>query len=266
MKSIYSKFVNQNLLEARYLVKSFTVKNKFFKHMAVLVFWIAVWQTAYKIVNQDIFLISPFSVAQRIFVLSGDINFWKYIVFSLMRVVLGFLSAIIMGTSLAVLMNFYNLLFCIFKPLILIIKTIPVASFVVLALVFIKSFYLPIFISFLMVMPLVWANVFEGMNKVDTKLLQMSKVYQFSKKKKIMHIYVPSLKPYFLAAATTGIGFAWKSAIAAEIIANTANSVGAQILNAKAYMETLDVFAWTAVIIFLSFVLEKILIIVLKNI
>lgn len=245
-------------------MKSFIIKNKLFKSLGVLIFWITIWQVCYIIVNQEIFLVSPLSVFKRIFVLSFDYNFWLSIVFSLIRVILGFISAISIGAVLAILMYFSPFLYCIFKPLILIIKTTPVASFVVLALVFIKSFYLPIFISFLMVMPIVWSNVFEGMNKVDKKLLQMSDVYQFSKVNKIKNIYWPCLKPYFLAAVTTGICFAWKSVIAAEVIANTSISIGAQILNSKVYMETLDVFAWTIVIIILSFALEKILIKIVK--
>ncbi len=245
-------------------MKSFIIKNKFFKSLGVLIFWITIWQICYILVNKEIFLVSPFSVFKRIFILSFDYNFWLSIVFSLIRVILGFVSAISVGTILAILMYFSCFLYYIFKPLILIIKTTPVASFVILALVFIKSYYLPIFISFLMVMPIVWANVYEGMNRVDKKLLQMSDIYQFSKMNKIKNIYWPCLKPYFLAAITTGICFAWKSVIAAEVIANTSVSIGAQILNSKVYMETLDVFAWTVVIIMLSFVLEKVLIKIVK--
>lgn len=247
-------------------MKNFIIKSKIFKFLWVLFFWLIVWQIFYMLVNQEIFLVSPFSVLHRVFVLSLDYNFWLCIFFSLFRVILGFILAIFIGTSLAIVMYLSHYLCCIFKPLILIIKTMPVASFVILVLVFIKSFYLPIFISFLMVMPVIWSNIFEGMSKVDCKLLQMSSIYQFSKASKIKYIYYPSLKPYFLAAVTTGVGFAWKSVIAAEVIANTTISIGEQVLNSKLYMETLDVFAWTVVITLLSFILERILVKCIKKI
>jgi NitT/TauT family transport system permease protein len=116
---------------------------------------------------------------------------------------------------------------------------------------------IPIFISFLMVVPLIWANVHTGIAGTDTQLLEMAKVYRFSPARKIGYLYVPSVMPYFTAACSTGLGFAWKSGIAAEVIALPALAIGKQIYNAKIYLETVDLFAWTIAVILLSVLLER---------
>ena len=59
------------------------------------------------------------------------------------------------------------------------------------------------------------------------------------------------------AAVTTGVGFAWKSGIAGEVIAIPKDAIGTQLYDAKVYLETTDLFAWTVVIVVLSVLIEK---------
>lgn len=157
---------------------------------------------------------------------------------------------------------FFSFKFKYFKlfisPVITAVKSTPVASFVVLALVFVKSFYLPTLISFLMVIPIIYGNILEGISSVDGDLIDLSQVFCFSKMTKLTKIYIPSLLPYLNSAVATGLGFAWKAGVAAEVIANTKMSIGAQIYDSKIYLDTLNLFSWTIVIIALSILLEKV--------
>lgn len=138
------------------------------------------------------------------------------------------------------------------------IKSTPVASFIILALVWLTGNYVPIFIGFLMVLPVIYSNVFQGIAQVDVKLLEMAKVFRMSRGKKLLKIYIPSVLPYFTAACRTALGLAWKAGVAAEVIGVTQNSIGRQLYYSKIYIETADLFAWTAVVILLSLSLEKI--------
>ena len=142
-------------------------------------------------------------------------------------------------------------------PLLHIVRAAPVASFIILALVWFRTDVLPVFIAFLMVMPVVWANVEKGIHGIDPTLLEMAEVYRFGRLKTLLRIRLPSVMPYFLAACTTGLGSAWKSGIAAEVICRPALSIGRQLQDAKIYLETPEVFAWTATVVTLSILLEK---------
>jgi len=123
----------------------------------------------------------------------------------------------------------------------------------------------PVFIAFLMVVPMVWTNLYAGLEHADPELLEMARVFQFSPWKKLRCIYIPALMPYFTAACSTGLGFAWKSAVAAEVIAHPENSIGLRIYNAKIYLETTDLFAWTIGIVLISVMLERIALLLLAR-
>ena len=128
-----------------------------------------------------------------------------------------------------------------------------------MAYFWIETDLLPAFIAFLMVVPMVWANVSQGIRQTDGKLLEMAKVYRLSRGKILRHVWLPSVKPYFLAACTTGLGFAWKSGIAAEVICSPDRAIGTELRDAKAYLETPEVFAWTVTVVVLSVLLERVL-------
>ena len=139
----------------------------------------------------------------------------------------------------------------------MLIKSTPVASFIILALVWLTGQWVPVFISFLMVLPVVYSNVFQGLREVDPKLLEMAKVYGMNRQKRVMKIYIPSVLPYMMAACRTALGLSWKAGVAAEVIGVTKNSIGRQLYYSKIYLETADLFAWTAVVIIMSIALEK---------
>ena len=141
-------------------------------------------------------------------------------------------------------------------PLHTVIRATPVSSFILLVWLWLKRAHVPVFISFLMVLPIIWTATQEALGAVDGDLREMARMYRFSRWKKIQYLYVPSVRPAFMAACMTGLGFAWKSGIAAEVIALTPDSVGKHLSDAKNYLEYPDLFAWTLTVILRSMALE----------
>lgn len=234
-------------------------------HIVAILFWIVVWQIASMIVNKEMFLASPFAVLGALLDLAGKGMFWKSIFNSVFKIILGFGMAIIIGILFAAL-SYISLVFKeIITPLIRITKAAPVASFIILALLWIKSKNLSILISFLIVIPIIYTTVLQGLYSTDNKLLEMAKVFQIPWTKKIRHIYLPAVMPYFVSACSVGLGFCWKSGIAAEIIGLPKNSIGEQLYEAKLYLMTKELFAWTIVIILISIVFENLIMKMLKR-
>lgn len=244
----------------------FSTKNKIVRKLIAAAVWLGIWQLVYLSVQQEILLVSPACVVKRIFELSHEGTFWLTALYSMLRILQGFLYGLLIGTGLAVLTSASDILFDIFHPVISVVKATPVASFIILALVWMQSDHVPVFTSCLMVVPIVWSNVTNGIQKTDVRLLQMARCYRFGAFKTMRRIYIPSVMPFFTAACTTGLGLAWKAGIAAEVLANTKLSIGGQIYSAKIYIETEDLFAWTAVVIVMSVLLESIMIRLMKKI
>lgn len=223
----------------------------------VTVFWIGIWELLCQIVSSELLLPSPWKVLTVWADLVQKSSFWLSTGLSLLRITIGFSLAVIVGCLLAALTAYSKICKALISPILKVVKAAPVASFIILALVWIKTDILPLFISFLMVLPLVWANVEEGILQVDNRYLELGKVYRLSNWKMWKSIRIPSLLPYLLAAMNTGLGFAWKSGIAAEIICRPSLSIGTFMQQAKINLETPEVFVWTATVIVLSVVFEN---------
>lgn len=224
---------------------------------AVAALWLALWQLVCYIVHMELLVVSPLTVLRRLGELCVTADFWQYSLGSLGRITEGFLLGSATGAALAMLCHKVKFAREFFSPAITLIKSTPVASFIILALVWLTGQRVPVFISFLMVLPVVYGNVFQGIREVDPKLLEMAKVYGMNRRKRVTKIYIPSVLPYLMAACRTALGLSWKAGVAAEVIGVTKDSIGRQLYYSKIYLETADLFAWTAVVILMSVALEK---------
>ncbi|WLD26900.1 MULTISPECIES: ABC transporter permease [unclassified Clostridioides] len=236
---------------------STTLKKISKAHILAIIFWLIVWQISSMIIGQEILLVSPFSSLKRLFELSMKFEFWQSILFSFMKITTGFILAFIIGIISAIIASNKKNFRILIEPLILTIQSIPVASFIILSLIWISSKNLSIFISFLMVLPVVYRNILDGINSISRELNDMAKVFKVSKIKKIRYIYLSEVAPYLRAACSVSLGLCWKSGIAAEIIGMPANSIGENLYKAKVYLNTPDLFAWTIVIIIISICFQK---------
>ena len=245
-----------------------TIRNKGKKIVigaAVAVFWLAVWQVLCLLVGQELLVPSSLSVLRVLWHNVQTLSFWQTVGISLLRILIGFAGAVVGGCVLAILTERFSLLHTLLSPVLHIVKAAPVASFIILALVWLPTGVLPAFICGLMVLPVVWNNVQQGIRETDPKLLEMAKVFRMGRWRTLMKVRLPAVMPYFLTAVTTGLGFAWKSGIAAEVICQPKAAIGKRLYLAKIYLETPEVFAWTAVVILLSVLLERLLSVCLRR-
>ncbi len=222
--------------------------------------WLLIWFLAAKAVDLEVLVPPPAAVLKSLGSLIQQPLFWKSILYSICRVLAGFILASAAGTVLAVLTYISPFLRDFFYPMINTVKATPVASFIILALMWFATGRVPVFICFLMVLPTVWTNLTSGLNQTDPELLEMGKAYHFNKKKMMRLIYIPSVFPYFQAALSAGIGMAWKAGVAAEVIGRPEFSIGKELYASKIYIEMPDMFAWTLVVILISMVIEKVLV------
>lgn len=224
--------------------------------LLVLAFWLAVWWLGAIRIDRSLLLPSPNAVFKKLAALAITSEFWLIVFKSILRVVLGILLAITAGSLLALLTWRFSLLKRLLYPILSVIKATPVASFVILALLWLGSSALPVFISMLIVLPVVWAAISDGIHAVDGKMIETCKVFKLPLGKQICLLYLPTITPYFLSACKTSIGMAWKAGVAAEVLAVSPISIGKRLYEAKIYLETEELFAWTAVVIILSLVIE----------
>ncbi len=220
-------------------------------------FWIALWYFAALIVGQELIIPTPLAVAKTLASLSSQTLFWQAAGLSLLRIFTGCVAGILLGVLLAVLTSRFELMDSLFSPIIRIVRATPVASFIILALLWINHSAVPAFMATLMVVPIVWGSMRTAIEETDRDLLEMARAYGFGKLGTVKLVYIPSALPAFASACSTSIGLAWKSGIAAEVLCLPRLSVGTYLYYSKIYLETPALFSWTIVVILLSFLLEK---------
>lgn len=192
-------------------------------------------------------------------------GFFSAIWFSFSRILLGFLLGLVTAFVLALLAGRFKIIETLLWPYMVTIKSVPVASFIVIALIWLTSSRLSVLISFLMVLPIVYTNLLEGIKSVDKKMLEMADVFKMPFNRRLRFIWLPSVKPFVISGVTISLGLAWKSGIAAELIGIPEKSVGEALYYSKLFLNTADLFAWTLAIVLVSVAFEKLFMFLLKR-
>lgn len=224
--------------------------------LLVAAFWIAVWALAAHKFGKPLLFPSPISVLKTFGELLQTKEFYIVTGRSLSNILLGTLSAILCACILVVVTSKIRFLHELIHPVMAVVKATPVASFIILSLLFLGPVKVPAFITFLIVLPIVWTNLDQGIKSIDPQLSEVVQMYRFSLSKRLRVLIFPSIKPYFLSACKTAIGLAWKAGVAAEIIAMPRDTIGTMIGEAKLYIMSAEMFAWTLTVVLLSLVIE----------
>lgn len=232
-------------------------KRKLLLNALVFLFWLLVWQAVYRLVDRDIYLPSPLSVLTRLAELVQAAAFWKDVLLSVSRIVAGFLLSVAAATLLGVAAGLNPYVHMLFNPLVAAVKATPVISFIMIALFWFTSGNVPVFICFLMCFPIVWTHMVEGIRNIDRKLLEMAKLYRVKLSVTVRKVYIPALVPFFSPACLTALGLGWKVGVAAEVLSHPKSSIGSHLYEAKAYLDSAELFAWTLVVVLLSMAFEK---------
>ncbi|NDL67291.1 ABC transporter permease [Anaerotalea alkaliphila] len=221
-----------------------------------LLFWFLLWELAAAWMGKPLLLPSASQTLATLVRLLPTAGFWTTIAYSILRVLGGFLLAAFLGTLTGVACGFNRFLEALFRPMVAAVRSTPVLSFILLALLWFPSGQVPVFIAFLMCYPLFWTAVVGGMGQVDRKLLEMAHIYKVRRRDVLAGIYLPTLEPFLRGALVNGLGLGWKVAVAAEVLSRPRHAIGANLHDAKIYLETEGLFAWTLVVVGLSILFE----------
>ncbi len=241
------------------------VRKKISRVLLAVVFWAAVWQGAAMAVDLPLLLPGPIDTGRALVLLASEGEFWGNVALTLVRILGGFLLGVAAGFVLAVLTAFVPILDVLLSPAVRLIRATPVASFILLCMLWLTSGFVPLLIAALMVLPVVWENVTQGFRNTDRKLLEMAKVFRMGRMKTFFRVYLPSVSGYLRAGLISSMGMAFKSGVAAEVLCQSKLSIGSELYYTKLYLETEQLFAWTAVVVVLSICMERLLIRLLKR-
>lgn len=229
---------------------------KIFTVSLVIIFWIGVWYIAALLVGQELLVPTPSVTIKTLFRLGATSQFWLNVLFSTLRIIYGFVLGVLLGVAGGYISAKSKWVHTLFSPVLHLARAVPVVSFILLAFVWIKTNFISVFITVLMVAPIIWETVRSALSGIDRRLVEMGQVFGLSNKDILFKIKLPQILPPFMASLTSALGLAWKAGIAAEYICHPKQSVGVMLYNAKTYLETAETFALTLMVVVISFGLE----------
>ena len=218
---------------------------------------LVVWQGVSMLVGMDMLLASPVKVMERLGTIWREKDFLSTVLFSMGRIFGGFLLAFVTGIGLALLAGRFRTVEILLWPYVVTIKSVPIASFIILCLIWFSYTQMTVFIAFLIAFPVIYTNVLHGIRSTDPQLLEMASLYRVRGIRKLFYVELPGIMPFLTSACSVAIGMAWKAGVAAEVIGVINGSIGQKLYDAKIYFQNADLLSWTLIIILLSVAGEK---------
>ncbi|MBR0138441.1 MAG: ABC transporter permease subunit [Erysipelotrichaceae bacterium] len=241
------------------------MKKRLSKALVILI-WIGIWQLVAAIINKPYLFASFTDSLKALINLASTARFYEILLHTTLFTFAGFFLALFTGIICGVISFIFDSFRKFLDPVLSVMKSVPVASFVILILVWFGSKPLSIIIAYIVVFPIIYFATLSGLQSTDRQMLEMAEVFRLSRKDRILYIYRLALTPYVLNGCFSAVSMAFKSCIAAEVISASDISIGGQLYYSKIYLDTAALFAWTFVIIILSAVSEKLIIYLLKKI
>ncbi|HNX93375.1 MAG TPA: ABC transporter permease [Syntrophomonas sp.] len=235
-----------------------TIKNSLITALSILAMLLT-WYVLALLIGKEYILPTPAKTGQNLLMIVGSADFWPAVLTTIGRGLLGFLISLVLGIVLGMAAGFSRLVSWLLRPWVTVMRSTPVMSIIILAIIWFESNLVPVVVTILMLFPIIYGNVVAGIRNINQELLEMARMYKVMPLRIINELYLPSILPYLLAGAATAMGIAWKVIIAAEILSQPNRAIGTDLMIAKINFATAQVFAWTVVVIAISFVFEYIL-------
>ena len=231
-----------------------------------VILYMAVWKLLSFLIGRAIILPSPEAVLEQILLLFLKGNVLRQILPTMARGLGGFMFSLFAGICCGLAAGRSDRFRWFLNPLIISIRSIPVLSLILLAIIWFKTELVPVFICFLVVFPIITGSVTTGVKQVDPELLEMASIYRKSNREKLTAIYLPSILPYVSSGISSGLGLTWKSVVAAEVLSMPSRGMGTAMQTAQMQLDTAILFAWTVLIVLLSAFFDGIVLFLEKRI
>ncbi len=237
---------------------------KIIKTILIATFWILVWEAASRVVSRNnelllLILPSPFAVLKKWWQMAFTKAFINAELLTLSRIFIGFIIGCFLGFFTGIITHISNIFYSLLSPILKIIRAIPVVAIIILMYLFFESSTLPVLIVCLMVLPLIWQTVHDGLKNTPESLLEMAKVFKLSSAKTFLNVKLPSITPVLITSCVNALGLAWKSGVAAEVICLPKESLGTMLWQSKGSINFDEVYAVTLTVVVLSIIIEILL-------
>lgn len=231
-------------------------KNSWYSIAGVIIMIIC-WAIIASAVDSRNILPGPWFTIKTLLLLLSKTAFYKSLFTTLLRGIIGFLIALFSSLLIAIPSGINRKIESFFSPFLVTIRSTPVISIILLAIIWLRVENVPVFIGFLTMFPILTTNLTAGIKEVDKGLIEMGRIYRFRTWRLFTEVYIPSLYPFLFSGLLTAIGFGWRAVIIGEVLSQPRFGIGSMMQDAQSYLLVAELISWTIVAVIIGFVFEK---------
>lgn len=224
-----------------------------------IIFLVVLWQGIAMFIAQPALFPSVTDLIMKLYHLLCSYDFYIALANTILRGLIGFVIALVLALLLATTALHHDFWRNFLHPLIVTIRSIPVISLVLIALLWISPPGLPVFIALFTMFPILYQNILSGLEQTDLKLIEMATVYRKTAFQRFVNVYLPASFPIIISGMSTAMGFGWRAIIIGEVLAGPVHGIGTSMKKAQAFIEVQELLAWTVVAVVVSFIFDAIL-------
>lgn len=236
-------------------MKNLSLRNRIISFIVVLLL-IAGWEGLSRSFRTPHILPGPLETLSALIQVAGTAGFLPTLGATLIRGIIGFLLALGAAVIIGIPTGLFSSVEAGFKPVLITLRSTPVVSIILLALIWFRSDEVPVFIGFLTMFPILTINISQGIQETDPGLIRMANLYKIKMHRILREIYWPSILPFVFSGLSTAIGFGWRSVIIGEVLSQPRYGIGSMMQDAQSYLLVAEVIAWTIIAILISAVFE----------
>ncbi len=234
---------------------SFTGKK--YISLASVIFMLLVWKLLSMHFDSDFVIPSPEKTLLATLKLFTDASFLSIAGSTVARGLTGFIISLVLGIGTGIVTGINPYVDAFLRPVLVTIRSIPVISIILLALIWFNPGSVPVFIGLLTMFPFITTNVSDGIKSIDRDLVDMAAFYRVSRERIVRELYIPAIMPFIVSGASSALGIGWRAIIIGEVLSQPEYGIGTMMQTAQTFLNIDAVIAWTIIAVLISYGFEK---------
>lgn len=209
----------------------------------VIVSIFIVWASASNNIDNQYILPSVKATAEEFFALFKSGEFCLSFLKTLGRALTAFVLSFVISFALSILSAKIKYVHSAILPVISVMRALPTIAVVLLLLLWTNSFVAPVIVTLLVVLPTCYTNLENAFWSLDKTIAEAGRVDGANEMQVFLKVELPMIANNLLSTIGSGISLSFKLMVAAEVLSQTATSIGYMLNTSKVYFETAKMMA-----------------------
>lgn len=231
---------------------------------AVLI--VAVWWIVAVVYDKQVLLPTPMGALRELCGELRSLLFWRSFAFSALRSLFGFAAACVLAVICAYAGKAFSPLRHVLAPVVGVLRSVPTMSVILLLVLWVDKQITPVIVAGLVIFPVLYSGLDAALSAIPSEFEETARLYAPSKPYRFCKVYLPLSAPAFLDVAGGAASLSLKLTVAAEVLAQTRDSIGMLMQQTRIYFEIGRLMALTVAVVIAALALEFIVYLVRRTV